>query len=116
MILGRSVALLMLTGALGLGTLDARAQTPLDSPALQADQATEAQLRRQYAESQRLFARTLPDDVHQMIEREGKRARRAFSFVIITCLMLFLVFALPLSERDKEVDAGSPGPGNPQSF
>jgi hypothetical protein len=65
-------------------------------------------MRRQFEESKRLFSRRAPEDVHAMIEREGKRAGRNLSVFAVICLILFFLFALPLSEREKVVASDQP--------
>jgi hypothetical protein len=82
-----------------------RAQTALDSPIKQwaSEELIEAQMRRQFQESLRILPRRGNEDLHLMIEREGKRARRSVHILLVTCLILFFVFALPLFEHDEVI-------------
>jgi hypothetical protein len=79
------------------------AQTALDSPVTQwaRGELAEAQMRNSLMESQRIFARKGSEENHSMVEREWKRARRSVSILLVTCLIIFFVFALPLFEREK---------------
>ena len=108
--LHRGIGLVLIAGALLLGGASGHAQTPLDSPITQsaAEALAEAQMRRQFEESKRLFPRRAPEDVHAMIEREGRRAGRNLSVLAVICLIMFFLFALPLSEREKVVASDQP--------
>jgi hypothetical protein len=88
---------------LALCTTGAHAQTTLDSPLRQwaQEELAEAQMPDRLQESQRLFARKGSDEIHAMVEREGKRARRSVSILLLTGLILFLLFGLSLSAHDK---------------
>jgi hypothetical protein len=101
----------ILVGALAFGAVDACAQTPLDYPNAPstADDLAEAEARREFLESRRLFAREGSEDLHLMVEREGKRARPTIFLLVFVCLVMFFVFALPLSERDEVVASKEPG-------
>ena len=63
--LHRGVGLVLIAGVLLLGGASGHAQTPLDSPITQsaAEALAEAQMRRQFEESKRLFSRRAPEDV-----------------------------------------------------
>lgn len=108
--LHRGIRLVLIAGALLLGGASGHAQTPLDSPITQsaAEALAEAQMRRRFEESKRLFPRRAPEDVHAMIEREGRRAGRNLSVLAVICLIMFFLFALPLSEREKVVASDQP--------
>ena len=99
----RGLATLALAGMLALCTTGAHAQTALDSPLRQwaQEELAEAQMRNRFQESQRLFARKGSDEIHAMVEREGKRARRSVSILLLSGLILLLLFGLPLSVHDK---------------
>ena len=99
----RGLATLAIVGMLALCTTGAHAQTALDSPLRQwaQEELAEAQMRNRLQESQRLFARKGSDEIHAMVEREGKRARRSVSILLLTGLIMFLVFGLPLSVHEK---------------
>ncbi len=99
-------ALVVLASVLVLGGSASYGQTPLDDPTVQSapEALAEAQFRRQLLESRRRLAQNGSDDLYLMIEREGKRVLPAIFLFVIVCLVLFFVFALPLSEGDKTGD------------
>jgi hypothetical protein len=97
----RSIAVLVFTTLLVLSTDVARAQAPANPLVGPSEELSETQARREHDEGWRLYPQILPDDAHQMIEREVKRAYNALVVVIGVGLMLFVVFALPLSVHDK---------------
>ena len=110
MVFGVRRALVAFACLLALGGSVSYAQTPLDHPTVQsaAEELAEAQFRRQLLESRRLSAQKGSDDLYLMIEREGKRVLPPIFLFVIVCLVLFFVFALPLSERDKTGDSDEP--------
>jgi hypothetical protein len=103
MSLERSLAAFILASALVVTAAFARAQTPLDSPVMQsaAEELAEAQMRRDFQESRRIFARMGSGEEHAMVEREGLHARSSVRILLAVCLMLLVLFAFPLFEDDK---------------
>jgi hypothetical protein len=110
-----AVASLVLAAAVAFAAYAVRAQMPFDFPRFERlDELTETQLRRDYEESRRLFGRGLSDEAHGMMERESKRVRHALSFFIVVFLMLLVVFALPLLDRE-QVPGDDTDPQKPRS-
>ena len=51
-----------------------------------------------------VLPRTIPDEVHSMIDREARRARPAIYIFLVVCAVVFFLIALPLFEQDKVID------------